>query len=157
MYAIDVNKQRKHTKLKLVDNVAVVTFDSPDAKLNSLSREVMEEFEEIVNGIETDPGVASAVLISGKKDNFIAGADINMLASCKTKDEVKTLSKECHRLLAKVEQSPKPYVAAIQGTCLGGGLEVTLACHYRLAMKGNIIFLKEMFNQEEFNECFVLF
>lgn len=136
MYSLDVSKQRKHTKVKLVDNVCVVTFDSPGSKVNSLSREVVEEFQELLNGIESDPGVSSTVLISGKPDMFIAGADINMLAACKTKEEVMGLSKSAQDILARVEQSSKPYVAAIQGSCLGGGLEVALACHYRLAMKG---------------------
>lgn len=65
MYSVDVNHQRKHTKVKIVDNVCVVTFNSPKAKVNSLNREVMTEVEELMSGIERDPGISSAVLISG--------------------------------------------------------------------------------------------
>lgn len=67
---------------------------------------------------------------------FIAGADISMLAAATTKQEIYTLSKGAQDSLAKIEASQKPYVAAIMGVCLGGGLEVALACHYRIAMKG---------------------
>merc|ERR1712013_443827 len=76
------------------------------------------------------------VLMSGKPGCFIAGADINMLASCKTAEEATALSKGCQDLLFEVEKCKKPVVAAIQGSCLGGSLEVAMACHYRIAVDG---------------------
>ena len=74
--------------------------------------------------------------MSGKPGCFIAGADINMLANCKTAEEATALSKGCQDLLIEVEKCKKPVVAAIQGSCLGGGLEVAMACHYRIAVYG---------------------
>ena len=76
------------------------------------------------------------MLISGKPDCFIAGADINMLDACTTAEEAAALSKGGQDLLMTMEKSPKPVVAAIMGSCLGGGLEVAMACHYRIAVEG---------------------
>lgn len=124
-----------HTKCKLVNGVYVVTLDSPNVKVNTLNEAVMSEVRNIINEIESNPAIEAAVLISGKPGCFIAGADIGMIESCKTKEQVVTLSKAGHELFNKIETSRKPYVAAIQGSCLGGGLETVLACKYRIAVK----------------------
>ncbi|CAB3383376.1 Hypothetical predicted protein [Cloeon dipterum] len=124
-----------HTRLEIKNNVAVITLDSPNVKVNSLNDEVMSEVQGVLQKIENDPSVQAAVLISGKPGCFIAGADIKMLEKCKTVEEATTISKNGQRILAQVENSKKPVVAAIMGSCLGGGLEVALACHYRIAVK----------------------
>ncbi|KRT78289.1 hypothetical protein AMK59_7402, partial [Oryctes borbonicus] len=95
----------------------------------------MSEMDSILHEIESNPSIQAAVLISGKPDCFIAGADISMLAQCKTQDEVTQISKTGQQILGAIENSKKPIVAAIQGACLGGGLEVALSCHYRIAVK----------------------
>ncbi|XP_022193968.2 trifunctional enzyme subunit alpha, mitochondrial [Nilaparvata lugens] len=131
------SSQAKHTRAKVVDNVYVITLDSPNAKVNSLNKEVMSELGEHLTKASHDSSVKASVLISGKPGCFIAGADINMLAACKTYDEVKAISLEGQKMLEGVEKSTKPVVAAIMGPCLGGGLEVALACHYRIAVKSS--------------------
>lgn len=103
--------------------------------MNSLSKEVFGEFDAIIREIETNPSIESAVLISGKPGVFIAGADISMLEACKTKEESVQISHFGQQMLDRIERSKKPIVAAINGVCLGGGLEVALACHYRIATK----------------------
>ncbi|ROT68531.1 putative trifunctional enzyme subunit alpha, mitochondrial [Penaeus vannamei] len=123
-----------HANLKINDGVGVVTFDSP-GKVNVLNQPVMEEIVKIVDEIETNSDIQAAVLISGKPGCFIAGADITMIESCKTAEEAQALSKSCQDILFRIEKSKKPVVAAIMGSCLGGGLEVALSCHYRLAVK----------------------
>ncbi|KAI5736872.1 hypothetical protein M8J76_007982 [Diaphorina citri] len=125
----------KHFKEKAVGDVLVVTLDSPGVKVNSLNSEVMSEIQSILRRIQSDSSIRSAVIISGKPGCFIAGADISMLAACKTADQVKQISKSGQQILSEIESSPKPIVAAISGSCLGGGLEVALACHYRIAVK----------------------
>ncbi|KAF6215035.1 hypothetical protein GE061_009784 [Apolygus lucorum] len=125
----------KHTKTRIVNNVAVITLDTPGAKVNSLSREVAYELESALGEVNNNPSVQAAVLISGKPGCFIAGADITMLEAAKTEQEVIEISKMAQNILNKVEAMKKPVVAAIQGSCLGGGLEVALACHYRIAVK----------------------
>lgn len=126
---------RKHINLKIVDSVGVISFDSPGVKVNSLNQEVMQEVSQILNEVESNPQIQSCVLISSKPNCFIAGADINMLASCKSEQEVINISKEGHKIFFAIENSKKPFVAAIQGSCLGGGLETAIACHYRIAVK----------------------
>lgn len=97
--------------------------------------DIIKEFETAVREVEMNPQIHAAVLISKKPDCFIAGADIGMIEKCKTLDDVLYISKTGQQLLEQIENSKKPYIAAIQGACLGGGLEVALACHYRIAVK----------------------
>ncbi|XP_055549059.1 trifunctional enzyme subunit alpha, mitochondrial [Wyeomyia smithii] len=125
----------KHIKTKLVDNVLVVTLDSPNAKVNSLGAEVQAEFDAVFREVETNPSVSSAVVISAKPGCFIAGADITMLEKCKSAAEATKISYEGQQQFDKIEKSRKPIVAAINGVALGGGLELALACHYRIAVK----------------------
>ncbi|XP_047346536.1 trifunctional enzyme subunit alpha, mitochondrial [Vespa velutina] len=125
---------KKHFKCKVVDNVAVIILDSPGTKVNTLNSEVMEEITAILKDIENNSAVKSAVLISGKPGSFIAGADLTMLQKCVTEKDGYDISKTGQQILNNIAESKKPIVAAIQGSCLGGGLEVALACHYRIAV-----------------------
>lgn len=104
-------------------------------QVNSLGKEVMDEMQGVLRDIESNPAIQAAVLISAKPGCFIAGADITMLEKCKSVEEAKTISTDGQKILGQIETSKKPIVAAIQGACLGGGLEVALACHYRIAVK----------------------
>lgn len=126
---------RTHVTCDIKGDVAVVRFNTPNSKVNTLSRQLNSEFTDVMNEIWANESVKSAVLISSKPGSFIAGADIDMIEACKTSQEVTQLSQEGQKMLEKVEQSPKPIVAAISGSCLGGGLEVAIACHYRIATK----------------------
>ncbi|XP_058061601.1 trifunctional enzyme subunit alpha, mitochondrial [Anopheles bellator] len=125
----------KHIKTRVVDNVLVITMDSPGVKVNSLNEEVQTEFDAVLREVETNPAVSSAVLISGKPGCFVAGADITMLEKCKSVEAATRVSHEGQIQFAKLEKSRKPVVAAINGVCLGGGLELALACQYRVALK----------------------
>nr|CAG4649110.1 EOG090X01G2 [Scapholeberis mucronata] len=125
---------RIHTKYEVKNGIAVLKIDSPNSKVNTLNVETMTEVQEAMNQITNDPNVQATVLISGKPGCFIAGADISMLEKCKTAEEASKLSKACQDLLMEMEKSKKPIVAAIMGSCLGGGLEVAMACHYRIAV-----------------------
>ncbi|NXJ86246.1 ECHA enzyme, partial [Trogon melanurus] len=126
---------RTHVSCDIKGDVAVVRFHTPNSKVNTLSKQLSAEFTEVMNEIWANEAVRSAVLISSKPGSFIAGADIDMIKACKTSQEVTQLSQEGQKMLEKIEQSPKPVVAAISGSCLGGGLEVAIACHYRVATK----------------------
>lgn len=126
---------QKHIKTSVVDDVLVVKLDSPNSKVNSLGKEITSEFEAVLKDFETNPNVRSAVLISGKPGCFVAGADITMLEQCKTESEARKISHEGQLMFNRMEKSSKPIVAAINGSCLGGGLELALACHYRIATK----------------------
>ncbi|XP_030883551.1 trifunctional enzyme subunit alpha, mitochondrial [Leptonychotes weddellii] len=126
---------RTHINYGVNGDVAVVRINSPNSKVNTLNKELQSEFVEVMNEIWTSDQIRSAVLISSKPGCFIAGADIGMLASCKTPEEATQVSQEGQRMFEKLEKSTKPIVAAISGTCLGGGLELAISCQYRIATK----------------------
>ncbi|XP_030054499.1 trifunctional enzyme subunit alpha, mitochondrial-like [Microcaecilia unicolor] len=126
---------RSHVNYEVKGDVAVVRFNTPNSKVNTLSVQVQSEFSQIMNEIWANDAVRSIVLISSKPGCFIAGADINMIEDCKTSQEVTKISQEGQQMFEKLEKSPKPIVAAINGSCLGGGLEVAIACQYRVATK----------------------
>lgn len=93
--------------------------------MNTIHKEVMEEIKQLLKEIQSNPHVNAMVLISGKPDNFIAGADINMLENLTDAETSYDMIKEGHQIFDMIATSSKPIVAAIQGSCLGGGLEVT--------------------------------
>jgi 3-hydroxyacyl-CoA dehydrogenase/enoyl-CoA hydratase/3-hydroxybutyryl-CoA epimerase len=91
------------------------------------------EFDGLLTRLENDAAVNALVLISGKPDNFIAGADIEEFTHLRTAEEATSLSRRAQELMNRVAASRKPIVAAIHGSCLGGGLELALACQWRVA------------------------
>jgi 3-hydroxyacyl-CoA dehydrogenase / enoyl-CoA hydratase / 3-hydroxybutyryl-CoA epimerase len=115
------------------DGIAVITFDLPGEPVNKLTGAVRVELEALLIGLRDDPPTRAVVLISGKPDNFIAGADIEEFTAITSQDAAERLSFEGQETVSRVETFHKPIVAAIHGACLGGGLELALACHYRIA------------------------
>lgn len=114
------------------ESVAILTLDLPGEKVNKLNEGLIEEFSAFLDELESDDKLKGAVLISGKKDNFIAGADIDMFQARDTAEEIEQLSKKGHRILNRIADFPKPIAVAVHGSCMGGGLELSLACHYRV-------------------------
>jgi 3-hydroxyacyl-CoA dehydrogenase / enoyl-CoA hydratase / 3-hydroxybutyryl-CoA epimerase len=119
-------------KTEIEDGVLIVTLDTPDEKVNKLNEDLIEEFSALLDRLESDDNLSGAVLMSGKANNFIAGADIEMFRNRETKEEMTDLSRVGHDILLRVEQFKKPVVAGIHGSCMGGGTELALACHYRI-------------------------
>ena len=115
------------------DGIALITLDMPGVPVNMLSSSLSDDFPKLLNRIETDDAIKAAVLRSGKKGVWVAGADINELAACNTAADAQKLSSDGQAGLATIENCSKPIVAAINGACLGGGLELAMACHYRVA------------------------
>ncbi|KAM9840198.1 hydroxyacyl-CoA dehydrogenase trifunctional multienzyme complex subunit alpha a [Aulostomus maculatus] len=126
---------RTHVSYELKDDVAVIRLNDPTSKVNTLSVQMQSELTEVMSKIWSNNAVKSAVLISSKPGCFIAGADINMIQAAKSSEEVTRLSQEGQKMFEKIEKSPIPIVAAINGSCLGGGLEFAIACQYRVATK----------------------
>ncbi len=123
----------KNFRIEIQGGVATVLVDVPGAPVNTLTEGVGAEFRAILESLERDPAVRAVVLASGKKDGFVAGADIEMLRDVGSAAAAEKLSRDGQEGFDRLEKYPKPVVAAIQGACLGGGLEWAMACHYRVA------------------------
>src|SRR6186997_340339 len=119
-------------------NVAVLRIDNPP--VNALDRGVREALAGALASVAADAGV-HAVVIACAGRTFIAGADIAELDRAAWSDGI---GPDMHPLLAQVEDCPKPIVAAIHGTALGGGLELAMACHYRVAVESARLGLPEV-------------
>ena len=112
---------------------AVLILDLPGEPVNKLNATVKAELEAAFDELRSNDAVRAVVVISGKPDTFIAGADIEEFTRLTTREEFERLSREGQEMLQRVEDFPKPVIAAIHGACLGGGLELALACRYRIA------------------------
>ena len=104
------------------EGVALLVLDLPGEPVNTLSPETGEVFASLLTRAEKDPAVKAVVFISGKKDNFVAGAKIDFLQTLKTASEATAVSRQGQQGFDRLDAFPKPVVAAIHGACLGGGL-----------------------------------
>ena len=120
--------------LEIRDNgVAVITIDVPGESMNTLKDTFADEVGRLMNQLESNSDVKGVVFISGKPGSFIAGADINMINDCDTAADAESLARKGQAMFDRIEQLKVPVVAAINGACLGGGLELAMACHVRVA------------------------
>jgi len=117
----------------LEDGIAVMVLDVPKAPVNTLGRAVKDELIAAFASLEHNPSVRALVFLSGKQDNFIAGADIEEFVRLSNAAESERLSAEGQEMLDRVAAFPRPVVVGIHGACLGGGFELALAAHYRVA------------------------
>lgn len=121
------------TKLEITEQgIALLTIDVADSKFNVLSPPVFEELDERFDEILRNDRVKGVAVVSGKPGSFVAGADIKFLATITTTEEGAEMSRQAQGVFNKLESLSVPVVCAIDGVCLGGGLELALACHYRL-------------------------
>jgi 3-hydroxyacyl-CoA dehydrogenase / enoyl-CoA hydratase / 3-hydroxybutyryl-CoA epimerase len=114
------------------DGICTLAWDMPGRSMNVLNRDSVAAFEKAVDRALGDPKVKGVVIASAKPD-FIAGADLEMVLVLKTAEEIMALCDGLKAVFKRMETGNKPFVAAINGTCLGGGYEVALACHRRIA------------------------
>jgi len=134
------------------DGIALVTWDMPDKSMNVFTEEVMDEIDAIIDQVVADDAIKGAVFTSGKKDSFSGGADITMLKKMfdiiqteKAKDPEKAMQMlfdgagRMSWLWRKLETCGKPWVSAINGTCMGGAFELSLACHGRIAADSDAV------------------
>ena len=115
------------------DRLATLTFDLPEKRVNVFTRAALAELEQVIGELAARPEIGCLILLSGKEGNFIAGADVEEIARVTDPDEAEAGSRVGHRLFAAWEALPFPTVAAIRGTCLGGGTELALASTWRVA------------------------
>jgi 3-hydroxyacyl-CoA dehydrogenase/enoyl-CoA hydratase/3-hydroxybutyryl-CoA epimerase len=115
------------------DGIALITLDIVGEPVNTLTTQLGEEMRRLWPEMLANPAIKAFIFTSGKKDSFIVGANIDMLAGAKTVEDATHMSREGQVMFDQMARSPKPILAAIHGQALGGGLELALACHYRIA------------------------
>ncbi len=120
------------------ERIAWATFDRAARSANALGRRPLEELGRIIAAVEAgarDGTIIGLALLGGKPKSFIVGADIDEFETFATEDEVIAAVRPVNALLDRIEQMPVPAVVAFHGACVGGGLELALACHYRIATR----------------------
>jgi 3-hydroxyacyl-CoA dehydrogenase/enoyl-CoA hydratase/3-hydroxybutyryl-CoA epimerase len=114
------------------DGIAILTFDLPGEKINKLTTPVMEELDVLLDELAAKKEIKALVFRSGKEESFIVGADIAEIKNITDAGTGEQLARKGQTILSKLETLPFPTVAAIHGPCMGGGMELALACTYRV-------------------------
>ena len=128
----EINDTSAFTLVRQDNGIAKLIMDVVGDSMNTLKAEFSEQISQVLTEIRADKSITGLLLISGKKGSFVAGADINMLAGCQTAEEATALSRQGQVIFDQLESLPIPVVAVIDGPCLGGGLELAMACHARV-------------------------
>ena len=111
--------------------ILTVTINRPD-KLNAFNKQLLQDLEEVIDEIYVNKEIRSAIITGAGPKAFVAGADINEFLSYNA-DDGKALAENGQGIFLKIEQSPKPIIAAVNGFALGGGCELAMSCHFRVA------------------------
>jgi 3-hydroxyacyl-CoA dehydrogenase/enoyl-CoA hydratase/3-hydroxybutyryl-CoA epimerase len=131
-------------RVDIEDSIATLLIDQPNAKVNVMNAAFIEELERALDGLPED--IRGLIVASGKENNFIAGADLEQVLAAPDADLVSEHVRRLQRALNRLAALPFPTVAAINGPALGGGLEVALACDWRVCVEdtSNIVGLPEV-------------
>ena len=127
--------------MRVDDNgIATLTFHQPDSSVNTFTRVAIEELVALLGEVESriasrsdQVGIRGLIFASGKEGNFIAGADISLIQAITDQTEGERASRAGQLLFDRIQDLPIPTLALINGSCLGGGLELALSCDYRVA------------------------
>lgn len=116
---------------ELSNNIFTITINRPD-KLNALNKRVMEELNSVIDEVYNNEEIKSAIITGAGQKSFVAGADISEFVGLSV-EQGKALAKKGQDIFFKIENSPKPIVACVNGFALGGGCELAMSCHFRIA------------------------
>lgn len=131
--AVEASEQQGTFSLVRQENgIAHLIMDVAGESMNTLKAEFVDEIATMLAEIKNDATIKGIVLLSGKAGSFVAGADINMLADCQSAEQATAISRQGQMIFDQIESLMVPVVAAINGVCLGGGLELAMACHARI-------------------------
>lgn len=112
-------------------SILVITINRPD-KLNAINKDVMQELGEVIGELQSNPEIKSAVITGSGAKAFVAGADISQFTGLSVEEGMQVAQKG-HDVFNSIERSTKPVIAAVNGFALGGGCELAMACHFRIA------------------------
>ncbi len=122
--------EKQFIKLAIEDRVAIITIDHPP--VNAMKPEVLDELAATVDEINANPEVKAAIITGAGQMAFVAGADINVFTTLTTAEAAKGFITKGQQTFNKIENSKKPFIAAINGVALGGGMELAMSCHIRI-------------------------
>jgi enoyl-CoA hydratase/carnithine racemase len=122
--------ERNFVKTSIEERVATLTIDHPP--VNALNQPTLMELNAAVDEVIANPQVHAVVITGAGQLAFVAGADISEFGKIENADQAQQVSRSVHAIYDKIEASPKPFIAAINGVALGGGLELAMACHLRI-------------------------
>ncbi len=118
------------TILNVIENgTCIISINRPE-KLNALNKNVFDDLDAVIDEVISNPDIKSAIITGSGPKAFVAGADISEFSDL-TPDQAMALSKRGQDVFFKIENAPKPIVAAVNGFALGGGCELAMACHFR--------------------------
>lgn len=117
--------------VQIENNICTVTINRPD-KLNALNKDVFTDLNKVLDEIESNAAIRSAIITGAGQKAFVAGADITEFSGL-NKEQAMSLAKRGQDTFAKIENCTKPIMAAVNGFALGGGCELAMACHFRIA------------------------
>lgn len=123
---------------KDTDGIVTLSFDNDNSSVNVIDEKVLAELEQATAKAIDDTTVKGVIVTSSKKD-FVLGADLRMIMGVSDPAQIMAIASRLQGVLRKMETGGKPFVAAINGTALGGGYEICLACHYRIALNDSRI------------------
>jgi enoyl-CoA hydratase len=115
----------------LEENILTITINRPD-KLNALNKQLMKDLDEVLDEVYANTIIRSVIITGAGPKSFVAGADISEFVGL-TQEEGAALAKRGQDILFKIENAPKPIIAAVNGFALGGGCELAMSCHFRIA------------------------
>jgi 3-hydroxyacyl-CoA dehydrogenase / enoyl-CoA hydratase / 3-hydroxybutyryl-CoA epimerase len=115
------------------NGIVIMEINMMNAPMNVINTDFVEGMQKAVKEVLNTEGVTGAIITSGRSE-FVAGADLGMLAKAQNKEDVHAITQHLNNLFRDIETAPFPFVAAINGTALGGGYELCLACHRRIAL-----------------------
>jgi enoyl-CoA hydratase len=130
-------------RFEAVDGVATITI-AREKVLNALDPRTLDELDDAITRLAQDPSLKGAVIVGAGEKAFVAGADISALAECRDAAQAVAAAHKGQRVFRRIELSPRPVVACVNGFALGGGLELALSCHFRYAAKNAKLGLPEV-------------
>ncbi len=127
-----IHSESKIFNIFFEKDICIISMNDPKKSLNTFTEEALNDLDKIMEHLSSFSDLKGIIFTSSKENCFLAGADITIFESTHTKEDGQRISTEFQRVLNRFSESKVPTVSAIHGLCLGGGLELSLACHYRL-------------------------